>query len=315
MKNNYYVYMYTDPRTNEPFYVGLSKNEKRMFDHLNEAKKSVISSNLHKYNKIKKILSCGSQPIIQKIDENLTKEEACELEIFLISFIGRSDLRKGSLTNLTDGGEGTKQLSKISEDKKRKTCNAKYGVDYPMQSKAILEKSRNTCSDRYGVQYYSQTEEHKEKAKKTNLSKYGTEHATQSTEIQEKMKKTCTEKYGVQYYSQTEEHRESHRKRFNLEYKNGTHWMQNNSEKISENTKRQVLDGKHPFTTEEHRERQRKICQEKNREMNKRKLSRENVKILKELYVKNCLVQPRGGIWVKSDLWINEEISRLGEVK
>ncbi len=38
--------------------------------------------------------------------ENLTEKEAFDLEIELISKIGRSDLKLGPLTNLTDGGEG-----------------------------------------------------------------------------------------------------------------------------------------------------------------------------------------------------------------
>ena len=51
--------------------------------------------------KIKKLIDNGLLPIIQNVDIGLSKEQACELEEFLIKEIGRSDLKKGPLTNMT----------------------------------------------------------------------------------------------------------------------------------------------------------------------------------------------------------------------
>jgi hypothetical protein len=48
---------------------------------------------------------------VQILKENLSLEEAQELEKVLISWYGRRDLEKGTLVNLTDGGEGTTNLS------------------------------------------------------------------------------------------------------------------------------------------------------------------------------------------------------------
>jgi hypothetical protein len=41
------------------------------------------------------------------IAEDLNKEDACELEVFLIELYGRKDLGLGTLVNMTDGGGGT----------------------------------------------------------------------------------------------------------------------------------------------------------------------------------------------------------------
>jgi hypothetical protein len=43
---------------------------------------------------------------IEIIARDLSWEDACELEIFLIEEYGRKDLKLGSLVNLTDGGDG-----------------------------------------------------------------------------------------------------------------------------------------------------------------------------------------------------------------
>ncbi len=112
-KQEHYVYIYLDPRKPgnfnygnyhfdfEPFYVGKGKG-KRAWDHLkeNQQKRS------KKYYVIRKILREGYQlkPLILK--QSMTDNEAIEEEITLISLIGREDLEKGPLLNLTNGGDG-----------------------------------------------------------------------------------------------------------------------------------------------------------------------------------------------------------------
>lgn len=110
--NVYYVYAYLDPRKPgkyeyddylleyEPFYIGKGK-ENRINQHLN-----LYGNNNLKNNKIKKIIKLGYKPIIIKLIEDINEEEAVCKEIQLISEIGRIDLLKGPLTNLTNGGEG-----------------------------------------------------------------------------------------------------------------------------------------------------------------------------------------------------------------
>jgi len=99
---NYYIYIYFDPRINphEPIYVGKGKG-KRYLKHLTN------SHNLQLASKIKHIEDLQLQVIIEKPYENLSCDEALELEKQLIKKYGRKDLGLGTLCNYTDGGEGT----------------------------------------------------------------------------------------------------------------------------------------------------------------------------------------------------------------
>jgi hypothetical protein len=98
---NFYVYVYKDPDTLIPFYVGKGK-ESRYKSHINEAMKSE-NPRTHKLRKIKKILNEGKTPIIEKFQEGMTEDEAYDLEKHLISYYGRVE-DGGSLTNVAEGG-------------------------------------------------------------------------------------------------------------------------------------------------------------------------------------------------------------------
>lgn len=115
MNNIYYVYCILDTRKkgdytylnynldHEPFYIGKGKDDRMLF-HLFESR---LDKNNLKNNIIKKIIKeTGDNPMIIKLEENISEEDAHKLEIELISIIGRRDLKKGPLANLTDGGEG-----------------------------------------------------------------------------------------------------------------------------------------------------------------------------------------------------------------
>ena len=128
----FYVYVYFNPLKSsnlhkcgfEPFYVGKGTGDRKNH-HLFES--SLLSdSNKHKSNTIKKILKSNQTPIIEIIQNELSETEAYDLEKYLISLWGRVDLNLGPLTNLTDGGEGAKNLNfdtkyrqKISDGMKR----------------------------------------------------------------------------------------------------------------------------------------------------------------------------------------------------
>lgn len=123
--NKYYVYAYLDPRKPgnyvyndilfeyEPFYVGCGCGS-RINSHLHEATR--FNKNSVKLNKIRKLIGLNMPPIIVKLRDNLCREDSRLFEMQLISVIGRIDLKTGTLTNLTEGGEGA---SHTEETKKK----------------------------------------------------------------------------------------------------------------------------------------------------------------------------------------------------
>jgi hypothetical protein len=133
LNNNFYVYIYLDPRKsgkyvygqyqfdNEPFYVGKG-NDGRYKIHLTEAynykdKNTDRRKNNQKSNIIRKIKhELNQNPIIVKYKENLTEREAFDLEIDMINIIGRTDLKTGPLTNKTAGGDGTSGYKYTKKD-------------------------------------------------------------------------------------------------------------------------------------------------------------------------------------------------------
>jgi len=112
--NDFYVYCMLDPRKSgiykygkyefsfEPFYVGKGRKY-RIKVHFYP---SHLKQTCRKNSKLKKIISLGLSPLIIKITKNLSEKEALEEEIGAIKTIGRIDLKKGPLTNMTDGGDG-----------------------------------------------------------------------------------------------------------------------------------------------------------------------------------------------------------------
>ena len=110
--------------------------------------------------------------------------------------------------------------NKEVQEKYKKSCINRYGVDNPSKSDLIKEKKTNThiknygtannfCSEvirhkaketinkKYGVDYPTQSKEVQQKIKESNLQKYGVEYLLNSTEIQQKIKETNIRKYGT----------------------------------------------------------------------------------------------------------------------
>ena len=137
---------------------------------------------------------------IHILKDNLTEEEAYDLEKLYIKMFGRVDLGTGILRNLSDGGEGPTgykttpeqrkkiALSRMGEkhplygvspseetrEKQRQALKGKYvGEKNPMYNQTHTEENRKKISDRHkGV---PKTEEHKRKISEANKGKVASE--------------------------------------------------------------------------------------------------------------------------------------------
>jgi len=129
MKKKYYVYIYLDPRKPgeyrykigeqileldyQPIYVGKGCNGRYLCHWLN--------FDIHPNNFLKgKLSHIDKENLIPTIflRDSLTEKRALEFEINLIKTIGRINLGKGPLCNLTDGGEGVSGVIYSEERKK-----------------------------------------------------------------------------------------------------------------------------------------------------------------------------------------------------
>lgn len=147
-ENNAYVYRHTKLGTSEVFYIGVGTQKRfkraRTKDDRNEFWHNIVN----KYGFEYEILS-----------DNLAIEDAKELEILLIKEYGRRDLGVGTLVNLTDGGDGTFNMTL---EARRKISEALKGVP---KSAEARKKQSNTTKDRIF------TEEHKNNLAKSREGK------------------------------------------------------------------------------------------------------------------------------------------------
>lgn len=104
--NTYCVYQHRRLDTDDIFYIGIGKSKKRAFIKCKYARNKYWTKikNKTEYN-------------IEILHENVSLDLACQIEIYLINYYGRSDLKKGKLCNMTDGGEGCNNLSKESRER------------------------------------------------------------------------------------------------------------------------------------------------------------------------------------------------------
>jgi len=124
----FYTYCYLNPTKSgrfvykdlvtffyEPFYVGKGK-DRRLNEHIRLAKNTKRKF----YAVLTGLKNANLSPIIIKVIDNIEDDEAKSLERIFISCIGRADLNKGPLTNLTDGGEGISNCAAWNKGLKEK---------------------------------------------------------------------------------------------------------------------------------------------------------------------------------------------------
>lgn len=153
--NNYYIYVYLDPRKSghycyndicflyEPIYIGKGK-ENRYLDHINKLENHY---NRLLKRKIKTILKNNHniKDYIIFFKNNISENDSLNIENKLIKEIGRIDLKTGTLTNMTDGGEGVSGKI-VSDETKMKLSLLNSSENHPQFGKQRSEETRDKIS-------------------------------------------------------------------------------------------------------------------------------------------------------------------------
>lgn len=132
----HYVYLLCRP-SGEPFYVGIGTGM-RIMDHAWRAKNA--RGRCHKSAIIRKIIR-GGEPLGYNIVGWFDfRSDAAEEERRLIAHYGRFDRGAGSLTNLTDGGEGIHGYIR-SEETRAKLGRAHAGKTISPETRELLRQA------------------------------------------------------------------------------------------------------------------------------------------------------------------------------
>lgn len=128
MNKKYYVYRHFN-KEKGVFYIGLGSTKCR--SHTKRNRNRYWLNIVNKYGFIVEILK-----------NDLTKDDAIELECFLISQYGRIDLKTGCLVNMTCGGDGINELSEESELKRREKLRNVVISEERKKHLSVLLKNR-----------------------------------------------------------------------------------------------------------------------------------------------------------------------------
>jgi hypothetical protein len=172
-----YVYRHIRLDKNEPFYIGIGSD--------NEYKRANTNTrrNKHWIN----ISKFGYE--VDILFDDLTWDEACVKEKEFISLYGRKDKNKGSLCNLTDGGDGCLgRIVTFSEESKRKMSEARKGKK-PYIITDEIRKNLSIAAKKRGVS--------KEHLAKMNKARVNFTHRKGIPHTEESRKKMSDSRMGI----------------------------------------------------------------------------------------------------------------------
>lgn len=125
-KNNTVVYIHRRKDTNKIFYVGIGSSARPYTRRKNKMWLGIV----RKYGYEVEVLYKGLQ-----------FDEACIIERYLIGCLGRKDLGKGQLANMTDGGEGNQNIV-YTDEWKEKQRSASTGRKHSLQTRMKIGVSQ-----------------------------------------------------------------------------------------------------------------------------------------------------------------------------
>lgn len=156
------VYIHKGLDNGEVFYVGIGKPH-RPFDKKGRNRYWYEYVRAHGY-------------IVEITHRDLILEEASSIEKYLISFYGRSDLGKGNLVNLTDGGY---YFSNLSKESREKIAESKLGKPNPWLAEINRSRKGIPAPHRSGKNHpmygKNQSEEAKLKISKASKGRFSGE--------------------------------------------------------------------------------------------------------------------------------------------
>lgn len=194
---DYCVYFHINKITNEVFYVGIG-NRKRPYS---KRSRSIFWKNI--------VAKYGYS--VEVVHENLSFDEACELEVRYINNFGRLDIGTGILVNLTNGGEGSDGYHHSEESKNKikdhwskyrgfdiedmDSYKRKYNIEYMKryrENDEVREKYQNYSREKYHNMTDVEKEKHRlrKKSYRDNLSE---EQKILNKEYQKNYKKNMSE--------------------------------------------------------------------------------------------------------------------------
>lgn len=138
LDNPFYIYRHIRPDTNEVFYIGKGSNLSR------ESYQRVFSKERSKW--WKRIVALNEGKYIKEIIFECNSENECfQKEKEFISLYGRKDLGKGTLVNMTNGGDGVTGII-ITERQKKETSERTSKKVIDIYTKSVYKNGLEASS-------------------------------------------------------------------------------------------------------------------------------------------------------------------------
>ena len=150
------VYQHRRLDTGEVFYVGIAESEKRAVD-------------FKRRNNIWKKIASKTEYSVEILHTDLSREEACRIEVELIKQYGRLCTGTGTLSNLSEGGEKSAKGFIHSEETRQRMSASRTGKPRPQSTREAISKGLTGVSK--GRQGKPHTEETKRKIAEAHLGK------------------------------------------------------------------------------------------------------------------------------------------------